>query len=85
MTIAEVFETEWNDMLGEIETEIEQIPSYLTEDGRRMIRRVSVYRIIDKYKAESNKRTRMSKEQIKAINDFWKEYTGRELYKDADN
>ena len=41
------------EVLDKIRAEIEQMPSELTADGRRMIRRVSVFRIIDKYKAES--------------------------------
>lgn len=40
-------------VLDKIRAEIEQLPSELTEDGRRMIRRSSVFRVIDKYKAES--------------------------------
>ena len=36
--------------LDKIRAEIEQMPSELTTDGRRMIRRGSVFRIIDKYK-----------------------------------
>lgn len=40
-------------VLDEIRAEIEKLPSELTYDGRRMIRRVRVYDIIDKYKAES--------------------------------
>ena len=39
------------EVLDKIKAEIEQMPSELTADGRRMIRRVSVFRIIDKYKA----------------------------------
>ena len=39
-----------SDILDKIKVEIEQMPSELTIDGRRMIRRVSVFRIIDKYK-----------------------------------
>lgn len=38
--------------LDKIRAEIEQMPSELTNDGRRMIRRESVFRIIDKYKGE---------------------------------
>ena len=41
------------DVLDKIRAEIEQMPSELTDDGRRMIRRGKVFRIIDKYKAES--------------------------------
>lgn len=37
-------------LLDKIRAEIEQMPSELTTDGRRMIRRVSVFRIIDKYR-----------------------------------
>lgn len=40
-------------ILDKIRAEIEHMPSELTEDGRRMVRRVSVFQIIDKYKAES--------------------------------
>ena len=39
------------EVLDKIRVEIEQMPSELTADGRRMIRRGSVFRIIDKYKA----------------------------------
>lgn len=39
-----------SDVLDKIKAEIEQMPSELTTDGRRMIRRGSVFRIIDKYK-----------------------------------
>lgn len=38
------------DVLDKIRAEIEQMPSYLTEDGRRMIRRGNVFRVIDKYR-----------------------------------
>lgn len=37
-------------MLDKIRAEIEQMPSELTTDGRRMVRRVNVFRIIDKYR-----------------------------------
>ena len=37
------------DVLDKIRAEIEQMPSELTADGRRMIRRGSVFRIIDKH------------------------------------
>ena len=40
------------DVLDKIRAEIKQMPSELTADGRRMIRRESVFRIIDKYKEE---------------------------------
>ena len=40
------------EVLDKIRAEIGQMPSELTADGRRMIRRGSVFRIIDKYKAE---------------------------------
>lgn len=40
------------DVLDKIRTEIEKMPSELTADGRRMIRRESVFRIIDKYRKE---------------------------------
>ena len=40
-------------ILDKIRAEIEQMPSELTVDGRRMIRRAWVFQIIDKYKAES--------------------------------
>lgn len=39
-------------VLDKIKAEIEQMPSELTNDGRRMIRRGSVFRIIDKYRTE---------------------------------
>ena len=39
------------EVLDKIRAEIEQMPSELTADGRRMIRRGSVFRIIDKYNA----------------------------------
>ena len=42
-----------DDVLDKIRSEIEQMPSELTTDGRRMIRRGTVFRIIEKYKAES--------------------------------
>lgn len=38
------------DVLDEIRAEIEKLPSELTYDGRRMIRRVRVYDIIDKHR-----------------------------------
>ena len=37
-------------VLDKIRAEIEQMPSELTTDGRRMIRRGSVFRIIEKYR-----------------------------------
>ena len=37
------------ELLHKIQEEIEQMPSELTTDGRRMVRRGSVFRIIDKY------------------------------------
>ena len=40
----------YTELLDEIQAEIEQIPSELTADGRRMIRRGSVFRIIEKYR-----------------------------------
>lgn len=40
-------------VLDKIRAEIELMPSELTADGRRMIRRESVFRIIDKYKTGS--------------------------------
>lgn len=40
----------WLDVLDKIRAEIEQMPSELTADGRRMIRRESVFRIIDEHK-----------------------------------
>lgn len=40
-------------ILDKIRAEIKQMPSELTADGRRMIRRESAFRIIDKYKTES--------------------------------
>ena len=43
-----------DDVLDRIIAEIEQMPSELTADGRRMIRRGSVFRIIEKYKAEGS-------------------------------
>lgn len=43
---------EQEDILDKIRAEIEQMPSELTSDGRRMIRRESVFRIIDKYRAD---------------------------------
>lgn len=42
-------EKEHNYHLKKIREEIEQMSSELTADGRRMIRRESVFRIIDKY------------------------------------
>lgn len=41
------------DVLDKIRAEIEQMSSELTKDGRRMIRRESVFRVIDKYRSES--------------------------------
>ena len=41
------------EVLDKIRAEIEHLPSELTADGRRMIRRMRVMQIIDKYKAES--------------------------------
>lgn len=41
---------EQEDILDKIRAEIEQMPSELTIDGRGMIRRESVFRIIDKYR-----------------------------------
>lgn len=38
-----------DELLNEIRAEIEKLPSELTYDGRRMIRRVRVYDILDKY------------------------------------
>ena len=38
--------------LDKLKAEIAQMPSEMTADGRRMIRRGSVFRIIDKYKGE---------------------------------
>lgn len=43
-------EDEINKVLDEIRAEIEKLPSELTYDGRRMIRRVRVYDIIDKHR-----------------------------------
>lgn len=37
-------------VLDKISAEIEQLPSEVTADGRRMIRRGNVFRIIDKYR-----------------------------------
>ena len=50
--VKEAVEMSKVDVLDKIRAEIEKIPSELTADGRRMIRRGSVFRIIDKYKAE---------------------------------
>lgn len=44
---------EIDEVLDKIRAEIDQMPSKLTTDGRRMIRRESVCQIIDKYKVES--------------------------------
>ena len=41
------------EVLDKIRAEIEQMPSELTTDGRRMIRQRSVFRILDRYKTES--------------------------------
>ena len=46
----------YESMLDKIRAEIERMPSELTTDGKRMIRQVNVFRIIDKYKAESEVR-----------------------------
>lgn len=42
-----------NDVLVKIRAEIEQMPSKLTEDGRGMLRRESVFWIINKYMTEN--------------------------------
>ena len=42
--------------LDKIKEEIEQLPSELTADGRRMIRRGDVFRVFYKYKAESEEK-----------------------------
>ena len=39
-------------VLDKIKAEIDQMPSELNEYGRRMIKRESVFQIIDKYKAD---------------------------------
>ena len=44
-----------NEVLDEIRAEIEKTPSELTADGRRMIRRGSVFRILDKYRESEGK------------------------------
>ena len=50
---AEIIEREnIKELLDKIRTEIDLMPSELDEYGRRMIRRESVFRIIDKYKNE---------------------------------
>lgn len=53
MMIKGVVQKPKTDILNKIKNEIEQMPSELTTDGRRMIRRGSVFRIIEKYKSES--------------------------------
>lgn len=53
-----------NEVLDEIRAEIEQMPSELTADGRRMIRRGSVFRIIEKYRKE----IAMTKQEDEQIN-----------------
>ena len=45
-------EDEINKVLDEIRAEIEKLPSELTYDKRRVIRRVRVYDIIDKHRGE---------------------------------
>ena len=40
-------------MLGKMRAEIEQMPSELTADGRRIIQRENVFQIIDKYITKS--------------------------------
>ena len=41
------------DVLDKIKAEIDQMPSELNEYGRRMIKRESVFQIIDKYRKKS--------------------------------
>ena len=53
IAMKKVIRQEVNTVLDKIRAEVEQMPSELTADGRRMIRRGSVFRIIDKYKAQS--------------------------------
>ena len=53
MMIKGVVQKPKTDILNKIKNEIEQMPSELTADGRRMIRRGSVFQIIEKYKSES--------------------------------
>lgn len=36
-------------VLGDIKGEIDDLPSYLTEDGRRMVRKCRVHKIIDSH------------------------------------
>ena len=42
------------DMLNAISKEITSLPSELTEDGRRLIRRGDVFRIIEQYRGEED-------------------------------
>lgn len=40
------------EVIKQIRADIEQLPSEITKDGRRMIRRGNVFRIIDKYSSK---------------------------------
>lgn len=51
--IDELWEGQRTDLLVKIMADIEKLPSDLTEDGRRTVRRGSVFRVIGKYIAES--------------------------------
>lgn len=42
------------DLLNAISKEITSLPSELTEDGRRLIRRGDVFRIIEQYRGEED-------------------------------
>jgi len=50
--ILDYLKQEQTDVLDKIRAEIEDMPSELTEDCRRMVRQGSVFRIIDKYRKE---------------------------------
>ena len=57
--IEEVTESLWGkppyrDLLNAISKEITSLPSELTEDGRRLIRRGDVFRIIEQYRGEED-------------------------------
>jgi hypothetical protein len=47
-------EKAYRDLLNAISKEITSLPSELTEDGRRLIRRGDVFRIIEQYRGEED-------------------------------
>ena len=48
------YEKAYRDLLNAISKEITSLPSELTEDGRRLIRRGDVFRIIEQYRGEED-------------------------------